>query len=157
MQLIHPFCQIFDENSSVLILGTFPSVKSRECGFYYGHPQNRFWKIIACITHTDPIPETIVDKKQMLLRNRIALADVLQSCNINGSSDNSIREAVPNDLSKILNNANLKGVYANGGKAYQLFRKYFVGQSILKLPSTSPANASYNLGKLILEWKKIIT
>jgi hypoxanthine-DNA glycosylase len=140
-------------------LGTFPSVKSREYAFYYGHFRNRFWKIIARITNTDPVPETIADKKQMLLGNGIALADVLQSCRIKGSSDGSIREVVPRDLSEILNNPGLKRIYANGGKAHQLFMKYFykgIRQDIIKLPSTSPANARYDLEKLILEWKRII-
>jgi hypoxanthine-DNA glycosylase len=157
MQLTHPFDPIFDKNSSILILGTFPSAKSLEYGFYYGHPQNRFWKVLSFIT-TDPIPKTIVDKKQMLFKNEIALYDVLQSCDIEGSSDSSIKNAVPADLSKILDNSNIKRIYANGGKAYQLFIKYLyknIRHEIIKLPSTSPANAQYNLEKLILEWKKI--
>jgi hypoxanthine-DNA glycosylase len=160
MQLNHPFDPIFDKNSSVLVFGTFPSVKSREYGFYYGHPQNRFWKVIACITQTDPFPETIAAKKQMLIQNRIALADVLQSCDIQGSSDGSIREEVPRDLSKILNNSNVDRIYANGEKAYQLTMKYFsrnITPKIFKLPSTSSANARYSFEKLILEWKRIIT
>ncbi|MDR0580947.1 MAG: DNA-deoxyinosine glycosylase [Holosporaceae bacterium] len=160
MHFSHPFNPIFDENSSVLILGTFPSVKSRANAFYYGHPQNRFWKIISHITNTNPVPKTIDDKKQMLIANRIALADVLQSCSIEGSSDNDIREAVPMNLSRILNSANLSRICANGGKAYQLFMKYFydknVEQNIIKLPSTSSANAKYNFEKLVLEWKKVI-
>ncbi|MDR0580981.1 MAG: DNA-deoxyinosine glycosylase [Holosporaceae bacterium] len=159
MQLTHPFNPVFDEKSRILILGTFPSVKSREYGFYYGHPQNRFWKVISCVTNTDPIPETIADKKQMLLKNGIALSDVLQSCDIDGSSDSSIKNAVPADLSKIFDNANIKHIYANGEKAYQLFIKYLyknIGREIIKLPSTSPTNAQYNLEKLIFEWEKII-
>jgi hypoxanthine-DNA glycosylase len=160
MQLNHPFDPIFDKNSSVLILGTFPSVRSREYGFYYGHPQNRFWKIITCITRTDPFPETIADKKQMLIQNRIALADALQSCDIQGSSDSRIKNTVPMNLSQILNNSNVDCIYANGEKAYQLTMKYFsknIAQKIFKLPSTSPANAKYSFEKLILEWEKIIT
>jgi hypoxanthine-DNA glycosylase len=160
MQINHPFEPIFDENSSLLILGTFPSVKSREYGFYYGHPQNRFWKVIACITKTDPFPETIIDKKQMLIRNRIALADVLKSCDIQGSSDGNIKNTTPMNLPKILNNSNVNRIYANGEKAYQLTLKYFsknIAQKIFKLPSTSSANARYDFEKLILEWKRIIT
>jgi hypoxanthine-DNA glycosylase len=160
MQLNHPFEPIFDKNSSILMLGTFPSVQSREYGFYYGHPQNRFWKIIVGITQTDPFPETIAAKKQMLLTHKIALADVLQSCNIKGSNDNSIKNTIPMNLSKILNNSNIDRIYANGEKAYQLAMKYFspnIAQKIYKLPSTSPANAKYSFEKLILEWKKIIT
>jgi hypoxanthine-DNA glycosylase len=160
MQLTHPFEPIFDESSRILILGTFPSVKSREHGFYYGHPQNRFWKIIARITNTNQIPQTIADKKLMLLANKIALSDVLQSCDIKGSNDSSIKNTVPAGLFKILNNSNIDRIYANGEKAYQLAIKYFssnVTQKIYKLPSTSPANAKYSLEKLILEWKIIST
>jgi hypoxanthine-DNA glycosylase len=159
MQLNHPFDPIFDKNSSTLILGTFPSVKSREYGFYYGHPQNRFWRVIAHITQTDSFPETIVAKKQMLIQNRIALADVLQSCDIQGSSDSSIKNMIPMDLSQILNNSDVDRICANGEKAYQLIMQYFsknIMQKILKLPSTSPANAKYSFEKLILEWKRII-
>ncbi|MDR2107271.1 MAG: DNA-deoxyinosine glycosylase [Holosporaceae bacterium] len=160
MRLIHPFDPVFNKNSSVLILGTFPSVKSREYGFYYGHPRNRFWKVIASITNTNPVPETISDKKQMLLENKIALADVLQSCRIKGSGDGSIRDAVPANLSEILNNADIRCIYANGNKAYQLLIKYFhknIERKIIKLPSTSPANAAYDPGKLISEWKILLS
>ncbi|MDR1982879.1 MAG: DNA-deoxyinosine glycosylase [Holosporaceae bacterium] len=160
MQLEHPFDPIFNEKSSILILGTFPSVKSREYGFYYGHPRNRFWKIIASITNTSIIPETIANKKRMLLKNGIALSDVLQSCDIEGSSDVSIKNAVPMNLSKILDNSNVKRIYANGEKAHQIFIKHLyksTGREIIKLPSTSPANAKYNIEKLLSEWKKIIT
>ncbi|GHT98529.1 DNA-deoxyinosine glycosylase [Alphaproteobacteria bacterium] len=159
MQLKHPFDPVFDEKSSVLILGTFPSVKSREYGFYYGHPQNRFWKVISRITNTDPIPETIDNKKQMLLKNEIALSDALQSCDIEGSSDSSIKNAAPMDLSKILDNSNVERIYANGEKAYQLFMKYLhknIGYKIIKLPSTSSANAKCDLEKLIAIWEKIL-
>jgi hypoxanthine-DNA glycosylase len=155
MQLTHPFDPVFDEKSRILILGTFPSLKSREYGFYYGHPQNRFWKVLSSVTNTYPVPETIADKKQMLLRNGIALADVLQSCNIEGSSDGSIRNVIPADLSKIFENSDIERICANGEKAYQLFIKY-IGMEVIKLPSTSPANVQYDLEKLILEWEKII-
>jgi hypoxanthine-DNA glycosylase len=160
MQLNHPFEPVSDENSSILILGTFPSIKSREYGFYYGHPQNRFWKVIARITNTNPFPETIAAKKQMLLTHKIALADALQSCSIEGSSDGSIKNAVPMNLGEILNNSGIVRIYANGNKAYQFVIKYFsknVSQKFFKLPSTSSANAQYDFEKLILEWKKIIT
>ncbi|MDR2682099.1 MAG: DNA-deoxyinosine glycosylase [Holosporaceae bacterium] len=134
MQFNHPFDPVFDENSSILILGTFPSVKSREYGFYYGHPQNRFWKVIASVTNTNPVPQTIAAKKQMLLAHGIALADVLQSCDIEASSDSSIKNAVPANLSTILHNSNVDRIYANGTKAQQLFMKYFyqnLGRKIL--------------------------
>ncbi|GHT91158.1 DNA-deoxyinosine glycosylase [Alphaproteobacteria bacterium] len=160
MQLEHPFDPVFDEKSFVMILGTFPSVKSREYGFYYGHPQNRFWKVISCITNTTPIPETIADKKRMLFKNGIALSDVLQGCDIEGSSDSSIKNAVPMDLSKILDSSNIKRIYANGEKAFQLFMRYLhksIGCEIIKLPSTSPANAKCDLEKLITIWGKILS
>jgi hypoxanthine-DNA glycosylase len=154
----HPFEQVFDTKSRVLILGTFPSVKSREHGFYYGHPQNRFWKIIAIITSSE-IPETISAKKQLLLTKEIALADVLQSCFQEGSQDSRIKNAVPANLEKILNSVNICQIYANGDKAYQIFMKFFsktLQRKILKLPSSSPANAKYSLEKLVEEWSKII-
>jgi hypoxanthine-DNA glycosylase len=167
MRLEHPFEPVFDEKSSVLILGTFPSVKSRERGFYYGHPQNRFWKIISRVTKTYPIPETITDKRRMLLENGIALFDALQSCDIEGSSDSDIKNAVPADLSPILNGADIKRVCANGEKAYRLLMKYFrpnagleirplAEPTIIKLPSTSPANARYGFERLVSEWEKIL-
>ncbi|MDR1365742.1 MAG: DNA-deoxyinosine glycosylase [Holosporales bacterium] len=160
MRLSHPFDLIFDKNSSILVLGTFPSVKSREQGFYYGHPQNRFWKVIADVTDAAPFPETISAKKQMLLANKkeIALGDVVQSCDIEGSGDNSIKNPTPTDLSKILNNASIESIFANGDKAYQLLIKYYgkiLNQNIIKLPSTSPANAKYSLEQLIVAWGRI--
>jgi hypoxanthine-DNA glycosylase len=154
-QMIHPFEPVFDEESRVLILGTFPSIKSRSSGFYYGHPQNRFWKVIARITKTDQIPQTIDQKKCMLLKNKIALWDVLQSCDIKGSSDNSIKNAIPTDLSTILEKANISCIYANGLQAYQFCHKYYGEHAelkIAKLPSTSAANAKYSLDQLVAIW-----
>ncbi|MDR0942192.1 MAG: DNA-deoxyinosine glycosylase [Holosporales bacterium] len=150
IRLNHTFEPVFNENSEILILGTFPSEKSREFGFYYGHPQNRFWKVIANITKTSPIPNSIDDKKMMLLKNKIALWDIIKSCDIEGSSDNSITNVIPNDLSMILDNSNIKQIFANGNKACELCKKYFVDAIIL--PSTSPANATYNLERLIYKW-----
>jgi hypoxanthine-DNA glycosylase len=157
-RLDHPFNPVFDKSSSILILGTFPSVKSRGEGFYYGHPQNRFWKIIASVTNTNPFPETIADKKQMLLANKIALGDILQSCDIEGSDDGSIKNPTPTDLSKILSNASIKNIFANGDKAYRLLLKYYgkTLQNIIKLPSTSTANAKYNIEMLITAWSQIL-
>lgn len=155
----HPFNPVFDKNSEILILGTFPSEKSREYGFFYGHPQNRFWKIIVLLTKSNKIPQTIYEKKQILLKNRIAIWDTIQSCDIKGSSDISITNIIPNDLSKILEYANIKQIYANGSKAYQIYMKFCyqnTGKNILKLPSTSPANASYSLQKLYNAWKVIL-
>ncbi len=154
----HPFDPVFDKNSEILILGTFPSEKSREYGFFYGHPQNRFWKIIALLTKSN-IPQTIYEKKQILLKNRIAVWDTIQSCDIKGSSDVLITNIIPNDLSKILKYTDIKQIYANGPKAYQIYMKFYyqnTEKNIVKLPSTSPANASYNLQKLYDMWKVIL-
>ena len=151
----HTFEPVFDKNSKILILGTFPSVKSREHQFYYGHPQNRFWKVIAQITGED-LPVTIDEKKALLLRKQIAIWDVIHSCKIIGSSDSSIQDVVANDFSKILKRTEIQKIYANGGKAYELYQRYALektGIEIIKLPSTSPANAGWSMEKLCEEWK----
>lgn len=152
--LVHTFEPVWDENSKVLVLGTFPSVKSREHGFYYGHPQNRFWKVIAAITG-QYMPVTTGDKKKLLLANNIAVWDVIASCSIKGSSDSSIRDVAVNKLLPLLAGSRITGIYANGAKAYELYMKYSykeTGMEITRLPSTSPANAAYTLEKLINEW-----
>lgn len=154
----HPFNAIFNQYSLVLILGSFPSVKSRENNFYYSNPQNRFWKIISTLTNTSPVPTSTYDKTQLLIKNKIALWDVVKSCNITGSSDNSIKNVETNDLLKILNNSNITKIYANGNTAYNLYMKHCfknTNKEIFKLPSTSPANATYNLDKLIEKWSVI--
>lgn len=150
----HSFDPVVNENSKVLILGTFPSVKSRETNFYYGHPQNRFWKVIASLTNS-PLPITIEAKKEMLLKHGIAIWDVIQSCDITGSSDSSIQNVVPMDFSKILQQSNITRIYANGATAAKLYQKYCEATThipIIALPSTSPANASFSLEKLIQAW-----
>lgn len=155
--LHHLFTPVFDKDSKILILGTFPSVKSREEGFYYGHPRNRFWEVLSQVTG-DEKPQTIDEKRSFLLRNHIAVWDVIESCTITGSSDSSIRDVVVNDLSKILDHAQIHTIYANGKKAQQLYLKYqkeMTGREIVVLPSTSPANAAWSLEKLIEEWKQI--
>ena len=155
--LIHPIQPVFDKDSRVLILGSFPSVKSREEGFFYGHPQNRFWKVAASV-FGEQTPLTVSDKKAFLLRNHIALWDVIGSCEIEGSSDSSIRNVSVNDISVILNTADIKAVFLNGQKAYQLYKKYLfpvICREGICLPSTSPANAAWNLEKLTEEWKAI--
>lgn len=152
----HEFEPVFDKNSKILVLGTIPSVKSRENNFYYGHPQNRFWKLIAALCDEDIVPQTIEEKKQMLLRNHIAVWDVISECDIIGSSDSSIKNVVPVDLSVILENADIYRIYANGGKAYELYMKYQYGKTgreIIKLPSTSPPNAAYSLERLLECWQ----
>ncbi len=153
----HEFEPVYDENSDILILGTFPSVKSREQNFYYGHPQNRFWKVISGL-FKEEIPKTIDEKKTLLLKHRIAIWDVVSECDIYGSSDSSITNVVPAKLSIILDHAPVRKIFANGSKAYELYMKYtysLVNRDIVKLPSTSPANAVYNIERLMEEWKKI--
>lgn len=155
--ILHPIPPVFDENSKVLILGSFPSVRSREEGFFYGHPQNRFWKVTSSVFGEDT-PSGTEEKKAFLLRNHIALWDVIGSCEINGSSDSSIRNATVNDVSLILNTAKIRSVYLNGRKAYQLYQKFMfplTGREGICLPSTSPANAAWSTDKLTEAWKII--
>lgn len=154
----HPFAPIYDENSRVLILGSFPSVKSREQLFFYGHPQNRFWKVLSAILEC-PLPETIEQKKEMLLTNRVALWDVIAGCDIEGSSDASIENALPNDLSIILDHAHIEHIFCNGKKSYELYQRYLAPQlemDAICLPSTSPANAAWSLDRLITAWRQLI-
>lgn len=154
----HTFEPVYDEHSQILILGTFPSVKSRENQFYYGHPQNRFWKVIAKVTK-EAVPVSIEEKRELLLRNHIAIWDVIHSCRIVGSSDSSIQNVVVNDFTRILENTEIEKIYANGGKAFELYKKYAfekTGRDIIKLPSTSPANAGWSLERLCEEWKQIL-
>lgn len=153
----HEFEPVFDETSEILILGTLPSVKSREQNFYYGHPQNRFWKVIAALCK-EPVPESIPQKKELLLKHHIALWDVIAECDIVGSSDSSIRNVIPADLSVILDHAPIRTIYANGAKAYDLYRKYtypVTKREIIKLPSTSPANAAFQMNRLLEAWEEI--
>ena len=153
----HPIPPLFDNNSRILILGSFPSVKSREAAFFYGHPQNRFWKTLAGIL-SEELPVTIDEKKNFLHKNHIAVWDVIESCDIIGSSDSSIRNVVPNDLSDILAAADIKQIYCNGARSYEYYCKYTkdqTGMDARKLPSTSPANAAYSLKRLQEEWEII--
>ena len=153
----HDFEPVFDENSKVLILGTFPSVKSRENQFYYGHPQNRFWKVIAGLTESE-VPQTIEEKKKLLLEHGIAIWDVIESCDIIGSSDSSIKNVVPADIERVVANSKIQNIYANGGTAKKLYEKYSqkkTGREIIGLPSTSPANAAYSLERLLECWQGV--
>jgi len=155
--ITHPITPIFDSSSKVLVLGSFPSVKSREAGFFYGHPQNRFWKVVSSVFGEDA-PVTVDDKKAFLLRNHIALWDVISSCEITGSSDSSIRNVTVNDISVILKTADIEGIYLNGGMAFQLYQKYMfpvVCREGIRLPSTSPANAAWDIKRLTEAWKAI--
>lgn len=153
----HEISPVYDEHSRILILGSFPSVKSREAGFFYNHPQNRFWKVLAAVTGQET-PQTIPEKKEFLLKNKIALWDVIASCEIKGSSDSSIRDVVPNDLGGILAAADIRRIYANGGTAFRLYQKYtypVTEREAVRLPSTSPANASCSLADLTEQWSVI--
>ncbi len=158
MRLEHSFAPVCDENSRMLILGSFPSVKSREEGFYYGHPRNRFWPVLAAI-FGEGIPSTVAEKRELLLRNRVALWDVCASCEVVGSSDASIHEVVANDLSEILAAAKIERILTNGATADRLYRTYQfarTGIEAVKLPSTSPANAAWSLERLVREWKSTL-
>ena len=155
--IVHPFPPLYDEESRILILGSFPSVKSREQNFFYGHPQNRFWKVTAAVFGS-PVPVTIEEKKVFLHTNHIALWDVIASCEIEGSSDASIRNVTANDLSPILRAAPIGRIFTNGATSYDLYRKYILpvnGIEPVKLPSTSPANAAWSVERLTEAWKII--
>lgn len=155
--IIHPIPPVYDENSKVLILGSFPSVKSRETAFFYGHKQNRFWRVIAGV-FGENAPETTGEKKAFLLEHNIAVWDVIHSCEITGSADSSIKNAVPNDINFIINESKIERIFTNGKKADELYKKYIEQSTGIKaecLPSTSPANAAWSLEKLIEKWKVI--
>ena len=150
----HPIPPVYDGNSEILILGSFPSVKSRKAGFFYGHPQNRFWRVLAAV-YGGELPVTTEEKIAFLLKNRIALWDVLAACEIKGSADSSIRSAVPTDLSAILQTAPIRVIFVNGKTAERYYRQYqlpLTGREVICLPSTSPANAAKTLDALIREW-----
>ena len=154
--IIHPIPPVFDRDSRVLILGSFPSVKSREAGFFYGHPQNRFWKVLATLFDED-VPSTIPEKRDLLAKHHIALWDVIASCNIKGSSDASIENVVANDLSVILNGAKIRRIFVNGKTAERYYQKYIepkTGIRAVCLPSTSPANAAWNMERLVTVWRE---
>ena len=156
-RISHPIPAVYDENSEILILGSFPSVKSREAGFFYGHPQNRFWKVTAAVFNED-VPTGIEEKRAFLLRNHIAVWDVIESCEILGSSDSSIKNVKANDLTKLLENTRISLLFVNGKTAEKMYNKYVfpnLGRECICLPSTSPANAAWNMEKLISEWKVI--
>ena len=154
----HTFEPVFASNSRILVLGTCPSVKSRESGFYYGHPQNRFWRVMAKLL-SQPVPCSIEEKKQLLIQNRVALWDVAASCEIEGSSDSSMTRVVHNDIPKLLSESEITHVFANGKKAAQLYNRliYPVTElEIVTLPSKSPANAAWSLDRLIDAWRVIL-
>lgn len=155
---VHTFGPFYQKDSRILILGSFPSVKSRESNFYYGHPQNRFWKVTAMLTKCE-IPKTLEEKKAFLLQNHIALWDVIASCDIAGSSDSSIRNVVPNKVEELLQGTQIRHIYVNGKAAEGYYRKYLrerTGREAIVLPSTSPANAAFGVDRLIENWKVIL-
>ena len=158
-RVVHPIPPLYNENSKVLVLGSFPSVKSREGQFFYHHPQNRFWRVVSAV-FGEQLPVTIEAKSELLLRNKIAVWDVIQSCDIIGSADSSIKNVIPNDLTEVLGTAKINRIITNGNTSHQLYMKYIfpvTGVEALKLPSTSPANASYSLDRLVSEWSVIRT
>ena len=153
----HEFPALFDANSEVLLLGSIPSPKSREQGFYYGHPQNRFWKVLASVL-SEPLPKTINEKKAMLLKHHIALWDVLDSCTIIGASDTSIEDVVPNDIASFLAKTKIKRIFCTGATAHKLYEKYCeksTGIKAVKLPSTSPANCAVKFEALVEAYKEV--
>ncbi len=154
---IHEIEPVFDKDCEILILGSFPSVKSREAGFFYHHKQNRFWKVLSALTGENFLTE-IEEKKRLLLKHHIAVWDVIASCNIKGSSDSSITDVVAADIEKIVGESHITKIFTNGNKADSLYKKYIYPKTkieAVKLPSTSPANAAYSLDRLLTEWKKI--
>ena len=162
MSQTHPFKPIFDKNSKILILGSFPSVISRKFGFYYTNPQNRFWRVLAGVLNS-PLPESKDEKINFLLSHHIAIYDAAISCEIEGSSDAKMSKIVPVNLKPIFKTANITQVYANGGKAYEICKKYLDDEilkatknEVIKLPSTSPANAKFSLERLANEWSMIV-
>ena len=159
MKQHHNIQPIYNKQSHILILGSFPSVKSREAQFFYHHPQNRFWKILTTLYQEPPLT-TIEEKKQFLLKHHIALWDVIESCEIKGSSDSSIDNVKVNDIQSILNSTNIQYIYTNGKKAHQLYQKYclpITQKEYICLPSSSPANAQFSLERLIKEWDIILS
>ena len=157
--ITHPFPPVVDENCRILILGSFPSVRSREDGFFYGHPQNRFWRMLAAVFNEET-PTSIPDKKAFLLRHRIALWDVIASCMIEGSSDASVKDEVPVDIRQVTDSAKIEQVLCNGGLAGKLYQQHLqdiTGLRAVILPSTSPANAAWSLSRLVEAWKPQLT
>lgn len=154
----HEFPPVWNKQSRILILGSFPSVKSREQGFFYGHPRNRFWKVLSSVFACEE-PMTIEEKKKMLLTHGIALWDVIASCEIKGSSDSSIRNVVTNDFSEILQKSQVRAIFTNGQTAGKLYQKYVekkTGLMATTLPSTSPANAAWTLERLVESYREAL-
>ena len=158
MELLHTIPPFFDEHSEILILGSFPSVKSREAGFFYGHPQNRFWKVTSTVCGCSE-PHTIDEKKTFLRSQHIALWDTIASCTVEGSADGTIKNIKPNDLSGILGACGIERIFVNGKTAEKIYNRYIlpkIGREAIYLPSTSPANAAFSPEKLFDAWRVIM-
>ncbi|MDO4604562.1 MAG: DNA-deoxyinosine glycosylase [Helcococcus sp.] len=157
-RIIHPLPPYYNPDSEILILGSFPSVKTREMGFPYGHKQNRFWKILAKIFNEEE-PESVDARKEFLKMHKIALCDTIYQCDIIGSSDRSIRNVIPTDLKMVLENSSITRIFTNGGtsdKYYKIYHEPTLCIKATKLPSSSPANARFSLEDLVEEWKVIL-
>ena len=157
--IIHPIPPFYDASSRILILGSFPSVKTRESGFLYGHPQNRFWKVLTALFHEEKLPQTVEEKAALLRKHHIACWDSIHECDIKGSSDSSIKNVVPNDFTQILAAADIRQIYTNGRKSQEIYAKYcqpLTGREAVCLPSTSPANAAWTMEKLLPAWSVIL-
>ncbi len=158
-KIVHPFPPLFDARSRILILGSFPSVKSRERNFFYAHPQNRFWPLMAAL-FGEAVPSSVPEKEALILSHHLALWDVIRSCTVAGSSDAGIRDAEPNDLRIILDRCPIERIACNGQKSFQLYRRFLepvLGMEALCLPSTSPANARWTLESLTAAWSVLRT
>ena len=156
--IVHPFPPLYDENARILILGSLPSVRSREEMFFYGHPQNRFWPLLARL-FDEPVPNGIEEKRTLVLRHHIALWDSIYSCDIVGSSDSSIRNVMPTDLRPILKAADIRQIYCNGRTSWNCYHRYQekdLQREAVLLPSTSPANAAWTMRKLQAAWSVIL-
>ena len=158
MKVYHTLEPIYDSESKVLILGSMPSIKSREVNFYYAHPKNRFWNTLERVFDIK-IGDSIDDKKKFLHDYHIALFDVIKECDILSSSDNSIKNPIPNDFSNIIKNSKIKTIFTTGKKSYELYNKLCYKDTHIKaiyLPSTSPANCTHGIeDKLYNEYSKI--
>ncbi|MDD7306476.1 MAG: DNA-deoxyinosine glycosylase [Peptoniphilaceae bacterium] len=153
----HPLKPYYNNDSQVLILGSFPSVKTREYGFFYGHLQNRFWPLLEQIFSVN-LGRQIQERKNFLKDQKLALYDCIYQCDIIGSKDSSIKNVIPTNLKEIVENSQIKHVFCNGATSYKYYKKYhekIIGIKAIKLPSTSPANARYSFDKLMLEWMAI--
>lgn len=155
-RVFHELAPLFDSNSRVLILGTMPSPKSRELGFYYMHPQNRFWRVLSKVLN-EPFPQTVPERRSLCLRHGIALWDVLASCDIVGAADGSIKNAVPNDIGGLLKKCPIEAVFTAGKKAHALFSRFFPELRDVCLPSTSPANRTISEDEMLIEYSRIVS